>query len=252
MSIETIRLIEELAANAWRPEIEQHAGGWRFRYTGGESRRVNSVWPNQLPDNPDLNVMLARVEDFYHRCGTFPRYQMCPAALPTNLSETLADQGYIFSAHTAVKTSSLDSLLAATRAPELEISASSSLTEDWFAAYTTASGYKAESLPIRRGILNRIGPPANFVLLKQNGQAVATGLGVVERGWLGVFCVVTFPEYRRQGLASSIMQVLAAWGLSQGGSHIYLQVMENNPPALALYDRLGFEYLYQYSYAEKR
>jgi ribosomal protein S18 acetylase RimI-like enzyme len=252
MVIDTVRLIEELAANAWRPETEQHVGGWRFRYTGGESRRVNSVWPNRPPAAPDLGEMLAQVETFYTRRGAIPRYQMCPAAQPENLAQALEDRGFTFSAHTDVKTTDLDSLLAITKAPELEIVATPVLTEDWFAAYTTASGYKTERLPIRWGILTRVGPPAHFVLLKKGDQPVATGLGVAERGWLGVFCVVTFAEYRRQGQASAVMNALAAWGQLQGAGQIYLQVMKNNPPALALYDCLGFRHLYQYSYAEKR
>ena len=34
-----IPFIEELAANAWRPEIEQFVDGWRLRYSRGITRR---------------------------------------------------------------------------------------------------------------------------------------------------------------------------------------------------------------------
>ncbi|MEJ2488039.1 MAG: hypothetical protein P8Y68_20160, partial [Anaerolineales bacterium] len=121
------------------------------------------MWPNRPPAAPDLGEMLAQVETFYTRRGAIPRYQMCPAAQPENLAQALEDRGFTFSAHTDVKTTDLDSLLAITKAPELEIVATPVLTEDWFAAYTTASGYKTERLPIRWGILTRVGPPAHFV-----------------------------------------------------------------------------------------
>lgn len=92
---------------------------------------------------------------------------------------------------------------------------------------------------------------AQFVSLFSGEQPVATGLGVVERGWLGVFCVVSSPQYRQLGFAKGIMHVLAQWGKDQGAEHIYLQVMDNNPPALNLYRKLGFTPRYQYYYAEK-
>jgi ribosomal protein S18 acetylase RimI-like enzyme len=62
--------------------------------------------------------------------------------------------------------------------------------------------------------------------------------------------VVTQPDHRRRGLASGVMHALADWGWSQGAEQVYLQVMNNNPPALQLYKNLGFEELYQYSYYE--
>ena len=46
------------------------------------------------------------------------------------------------------------------------------------------------------------------------------------------------------------MSLLADWGKAKGAGHVYLQVMDDNLPALALYDQLGFEHLYQYYYAE--
>ena len=77
------------------------------------------------------------------------------------------------------------------------------------------------------------------------------GLGVVQRGWLGVFCVVTSPISRQQGLATGVMHALAEWGRQQNAEQIYLQVMEDNQPALSLYSKLGFTRLYQYYYAVK-
>ena len=62
--------------------------------------------------------------------------------------------------------------------------------------------------------------------------------------------MATHPRFRRQAAASSILNSLARWGQEHGATQMYLQVMENNPSALALYERAGFERLYQYYYAE--
>lgn len=244
-----VYFIESLAANAWPPEIEQHLGGWRLRYSGGSSRRVNSVWANQLPDGCPIEECLDLVEDFYHRRNVAPSYQLSPATMPTQLRGHLMARGYVEWAHTSVKVQPILDLLKNTTTPTVDVETSDVLTDDWFDAYTGSSGYSLESLPIRRGILRRIGPPAHFVLLKQDGVSVATGLGVYERGWLGVFCVVTDSAQRRKGLASAVMHALAGWGAAQGAAQVYLQVMEDNLPAQRLYDKLGFQFLYQYFYS---
>jgi hypothetical protein len=57
--VDDIYLLEELAANAWPAEVVQFVDGWRFRYTlGVSSRRVNSVWPNNLGKYRRLPVRL--------------------------------------------------------------------------------------------------------------------------------------------------------------------------------------------------
>jgi len=252
METEQIRMVEELAANAWPPEITQTLGGWRLRYTGGNSRRVNSVWASLPPDDLPLETCLDLVEDFYRRRGAPACYQLCPASLPEGLREALLARGYVEWAHTSVRVKTIAGLLAATAPLPVEVETAGSLREEWFETYTGASGYSPESLPIRRGIFQRIGPEAQYVLIRQDGMPAATGLGVAERGWMGVFCVVTVPGLRRQGLAGAVMRALAEWGKTRGAQQVYLQVMEDNLSALRLYDKLGFQFLYQYFYSTKR
>ena len=112
MSDARIYLIEELAANAWRPEIEQSLDGWRLRYNRGVNRRCNSVWPNQLGDKLKLEERLELVEEFYRRWEVRPRFQICPAAQPVDLAEVLAARGYTVDARTAVQIAPLESTKA--------------------------------------------------------------------------------------------------------------------------------------------
>jgi ribosomal protein S18 acetylase RimI-like enzyme len=88
-------------------------------------------------------------------------------------------------------------------------------------------------------------------MVAKDGEPAAVGLGVAERGWLGIFCVITFSKFRRQGLASQVMRGLAEWGKTVEVEQVYLQVMENNPPALAMYENQGFKKLYSYWYSQK-
>ncbi|KAA3643043.1 MAG: GNAT family N-acetyltransferase [Chloroflexi bacterium] len=248
-----IALIEELAANAWPAETVQTLDGWRMRYTGGRSRRINSVWPNlELGDIP-LEEKLDLVEDFYRRKAQIPRYQMCPAAQPTDLVEILEQRGYTADAHTQVQISTLGFVLPRVET-ELsdQVEITNQLPDDWLDFYAKVENYTAERKTIRRGVLTRIGPLTGFASLHKDGEIVAIGLGVVERGWLGLFCMLTHPDHRRQGAATTVLQALGKWGQEVEATHTYLQVMENNPTALALYARAGYKHLYQYYYLEKR
>jgi N-acetylglutamate synthase len=87
-------------------------------------------------------------------------------------------------------------------------------------------------------------------LLCVAGQPAATALGVVEEHWLGISCVATDPTFRRRGCAQQLMAALFAWAIAHGTTHAWLQVMQHNAPALALYAQLGFATAYHYHYRE--
>jgi len=249
MSEDRIRLLEELAANAWPAESVQYVDGWRLRYSSGNSRRVNSVWPNLAGDTVSLEERLEIVEGFYARHGGVARYQITPAVQPAEVESVLRERGYQDDARTAVQQASLEAVLARTTGQqEQDISVTPQLTPQWFAAYCDAQGYDSDEARVRRGIFERIAPASGFAMLVMDGEAAALGLGVAERGWLGVFCMITFPRFRRQGAASTVLHALAEWGQGHDAEQAYLQVMENNPPGKALYAKAGFETLYHYYY----
>lgn len=56
------------------------------------------------------------------------------------------------------------------------------------------------------------------------------------------------PEVRRSGLGLAVVGALLDWGAAQGATTAYLQVLADNAPALALYDRLGFREHHRYRY----
>jgi len=74
---------------------------------------------------------------------------------------------------------------------------------------------------------------------------------VLQDGCLGLFDIITDEGQRRRGYGRQLMQGLLAWGKQQGARSAYLQVMLNNPPALALYAGLGFREVYRYWYRVK-
>jgi ribosomal protein S18 acetylase RimI-like enzyme len=250
MSTDQIRYLEELAANAWPAEIIQVIDGWRLRYTGNVHRRVNSVWPNEAGGRSALPTKLQLVEDFYQRHHAPAIYQICPAAQPTNLDEVLAERGYVIDAPTNVQTADLPTILQNTAAT-YPVTINTTLDETWFAFDIAAAQRSPHSAHVRRGIMQRIGPQAAYVTVRLDEQIVGIGLGVVERGWLGVFSMRTHGDYRRRGVATAVLHYLAHWGQTEGALHIYLQVEQDNVNAQRLYESVGFRTFYAYHYRHK-
>jgi GNAT superfamily N-acetyltransferase len=246
--MDVIRNIEEISANAWRPAVCQQVWGWQLGYSGGTSRRVNSVLSHHMIGPVRLKERITLVDQFYHSRNRPVVFKISPATLPVNLPQKLLKAGYEIDAPTNIQVVEINHLIEASVPPKGHVQITTGMEETWFKTYTEASGYAPESLPIRSGILSRISAQSCFVLLHSNGAPAATGLGICERGWLGVYCMVTRPEARRQGYANQVMHVLAEWAKQQGAARAYLQVMEDNPPALELYRKLGFTKLYDYYY----
>lgn len=251
-----IHTLERLAANAWPAAEVMDLAGWLVRYTNGVTRRANSVWPNDCQAALPVAERVAQVEAFYALRDQPARYQICPAACPAELDALLAEQGYRAVAHTAVQITPLARILERTQAlrwfPTFAVEVSEEFDEDWFAIYQQVEQGDSTNLAGRRGILQRIGAPVAFARLTISGAPAAVGLGVLEAGWLGIFCMATLPAFRRQGAANAILRTLAIWAQLYDAQNAYLQVMDENASAQALYGRVGFTTLYHYHYREKQ
>lgn len=76
----------------------------------------------------------------------------------------------------------------------------------------------------------------------------ASGVAAYADDWVGFRSIEVHPDHRRHGLALAVMAALVEWGAEQGATTAYLQVLADNAPALALYERLGFRTHHRYRY----
>ncbi len=248
---ERIRLLEECSANAWPAEVSRCLGGWWLRFTHGYSRRVNSVWPHAWWGSEKLEERLDTVEAFYRRMCLPPRYQICEACRPGELDQILEQRGYSKEGLSCVQIAPLALVRRRVTSPQTDgVELAASPGPDWLAIYASPEKMPVEEARVREGILRRIAPVKTFATLRLEGEPAAVGLGVYERGWLGIYCMATRPEFRRRGAASAILASLARWGAAQGAEDSYLHVLESNTAASSLYTRAGFETLYCYHYRQ--
>jgi GNAT superfamily N-acetyltransferase len=124
------------------------------------------------------------------------------------------------------------------------------MAEPWLELYGSANGYSARELTVRRGILERIRARPAFAQAWLDGAPVGVGRGVLDGEWLGIFCMATRPEFRRRGVGRAVLGALARWAHDGGACASYLQVMDENAAACALYAGLGWKTLYDYHYRE--
>jgi RimJ/RimL family protein N-acetyltransferase len=88
---------------------------------------------------------------------------------------------------------------------------------------------------------------ANSVLFvaQLDGEVVGLldfrGEALREQAHCGVFGVSVAREHRGGGIGTALIEALFAWAPAHGIRRIEALAWENNPRALALYERLGFE-----------
>ncbi|HZG83443.1 GNAT family N-acetyltransferase [Paenibacillus sp.] len=250
LDLTTVKLVEELAANAWAPFVVQAYGAWRLRATFGITKRANSAWTvGPLPGGD----WRGNVESFYRRRGLAPCFYISDAT-PSGVTSALAEAGYeplypgyfmIGSVRETLERTAADDRFAPVYAENAD--------DRWIADFIRLEGFEPARAPAYAHIFGAIGPVRTFLrLVDADGALVGLATGVAERGWVGVSNVIVAPDRRRQGVAAQLLRALAAWAEREGASRLWLQVVESNEPAIALYRKVGFDILSRFHYRQAR
>jgi N-acetylglutamate synthase len=248
----TVRLIDELAANATAATTVQLVDGWWLRAAPEYPfRRCNSVLP-YAGDSVGLETRIGMVEDFYRDRELPARFQVSPAALPVGLDDLLETRGYEIEEPTLVLVADAARVVEqAGWADEMAVTLGEGIDEYWVAEYASAFGedeIARDRLRAYNHLLRNLGPAVATAALPVDETPAAVGLAVLERRWAGVYAMGTRPEARRRGAATAVLLALARWAEGRGASRIYLQVEATNDGARQLYTRNGFETAYRYHY----
>lgn len=243
-----IRALEEISLNMLPALNTLYYDGWVLRFANGFTRRANSVTPI-YPSTLPLDEKLAYCETLFAAAGLPSRFKLTRAAQPENLEAALDAHGY---GPGDISNVMIIDDLASSEAPKpADVTIFETLDESWFAAYAALNNVAPEDINTMRRMLMQLVLPCGFMLLRHEGQPAAVGLGVVDRGWMGAFDIVTAAQLRGRGIGTQLMLNLLAWGRQNNAQRAYLQVQSQNLPAMRLYTRIGFQPLYQYWYREK-
>lgn len=237
--------LDHLMHRAWPGLSNVPIDGWIARLGGGITQRANSVLPIESPR--DLKVALEQVETLYREHGLVPTFQISPATQPANLDDLLAARGYESRSPTLVLVAGVDAVLRTLLPTPLNVMIADNPDEEWVDLWWSVDGrggYQAQDIAHR--ILSQC--PALYASIRDSMDIVATGRLALFDGWGGIYCMAVRENVRRRGYAQAVLRALLKEAVARQVGHVWLQVVENNHGARALYERAGFAPASRYHY----
>ena len=238
--------IEEVSLNALQTQQQLFYDGWLLRLSPGKAKRGRSV-------NPHFGSSLPLAEKIDHcervyAARTLPAlFRITPFGKPEKLDEALRSRGYVAFDRTLVQAVAL-----AEDTPRDGDRDGVDLVAPTIAEFVEAAGELRGSTAEQRAAhlerLARTPLAMQAIVARVDGRTVACGQVAVERDLAGIYDMVTARPMRGRGIATRIVQALLAWARAQRATHAFLQVNDDNAPALAVYGRFGFATVYTYHY----
>lgn len=236
--------LRTIAATGWGYTERAHIGGWELRAAGGHTSRANSAFPIGDSGMP-LPQTLEAVRDWYSERGLPARVQTVDGS---PLDQAIAELGHPETERPALRQaaplpSALETLTRSTDAHHVA-KVTTELPEDYFTAYRRGYG-----IPEFRTILTSGDALIAFAVVRgDNGDALSVGRVAIDTGtgYAGIAAVATAEHARRRGLARIVLRDLLAFAAEHGAENTYLEVEEDNAPALALYTSLGYTTAHRY------
>jgi N-acetylglutamate synthase len=237
-----VAALESRLVNAW-PSLEvELAEGWLLRFAEGYSKRANSacaVVPGATL-TPDL---VRHVLASFAARGVPPCFRLTGLEAPETAG-VLDGMGFVaFDPSLA-----LVAPVPANLERDGSVSIAAAAKPRWIENAAAAMGGAKAQADILGRIVRQIRQPAAFATFSLDGDEVAWGLAVAERGYVGLYDIVVAARLRGLGIGRRLVTGLMAWGREQGAERAYLQVREPNAVAAGLYRSLGFTEAYRYTH----
>jgi ribosomal protein S18 acetylase RimI-like enzyme len=233
--------LERAAFDSWPALEEQDFRGWRLRFASGYTKRANSANAT-LSSETLAETDIEWIEHSFRKRNIPPVFRLPSFCGQSAVDRRLAEKRYSLGDRSLVMTRPA---AGGDRRPSCRVLSDAG---DWLAAFQQVSSHGGTGQQTHLALLRSIrGKPA-FAVREVDGEALCCGLGVLVGDLIGIFDVATRDSARRRGLARDLCRDLLAWGYEAGAKTAFLQVIEANGPAVALYRSLGFEDSYRYWY----
>ena len=265
-----IKHMEEISLNAWPSYRSELYDGWIIRYSYNYTPRTNSVEQVGQSSIP-IEEKIRFCENAYQHHGTPAVFKINPLTSPS-FDELLESRGYRQIHETDVMTAELSKARLMPNAIEefefhnplglpssvrfgddLVVLVRPEISDEWISGVLHLNGTCSP-------LLRRIVPSMYKAIPKKvivcsieiDGRMVASGLGICDREFIGIYAIYVSPSCRRRHYARAICSTLMLEGSKQGATKAYLQVVKGNEKAKALYSSLGFEDFYTYWFRQKK
>ncbi len=215
--------------------------GWILRFSRGYTKRANSV--------NVLTPIIGPYEDQVKNCEVEYNKKNLPCIFRllsfndnAELETVLDARGYNRGDHSLVLVQDLKKKTCPNASlKRMKIA-------DWMTHYCRLSGKDPKDHHIHVEIINKIQDDCLLAVLLKNDQEVTCGLGVIHNGLFGIFDIVTHRDQRNRGYGTELVNALLSWAVAKGAGTAYVQVIDDNKPAISLYHKLGYQPAYEYHY----
>jgi ribosomal protein S18 acetylase RimI-like enzyme len=239
--------VEEMSLNHWQPLSTLFYDGWILRFADGYTKRANSVSPIYY-STENIERKIEECEKMYTDNCLPTVFKMTPFVHPSDLDAILEDRGYILVDRTSIRTVKLGDF---SEFKSAVCSIEETVSHRWIETYIRLNNVDPKHRDTILRMLSNIRSKTGFASLYHMGEVVACGFGVIERGYIGLYDVVTEVSHRNRGFGEQMIRSLLRWGRKNGAEYSYLAVVANNAPALRLYEKLGYSEIYRYWYRVK-
>lgn len=238
--------IEEILLNAF-PSVEREIyDGWILNFSSGYTYRANCIYPFYA-SNYNLKDKIKHCEKQYRELFLPAVYKMT-VAVPQELDELLEIQGYKVVKYVDVLCRSLEDWQESTdycMNDEYMLLAQTVMDDEWLDGVNQLIEIPFPSMEkVQKKIFQQIRLPIVCVKVLHNGKVIGTGLGVLERNYIGLYAIHVQKDYRCQGLGFKICSTIMTYGRKAGATKAHLQVRQGNDSAFQMYRRLGFDMIY--------
>lgn len=251
MNQREICFFEELQANAFPALSTVQYDGWAVRFGGGFTYRVNCanpMYPEQLPVGEKIDY----VEGLYQNSALDKSiFKLHVGMEPERLEQAeqiLTEKGYDRLRDGNIFICNLNQF---DKAPNTEVVVSPVMTDDWLDGFLSMNGTPQNQRSAAATMLKNIQYPIAAAAIYEDGNMIACGLGVVERGHVGLYDIYVDSSCRRRGLGGDVCTAIMNVGKNQGCHTAYLQVLADNLGARSLYHQLGYKDSYGYWFRVK-
>jgi len=240
-----LKELEEVSLNAWPALGSIMFDGWLLRFSSGYTKRANSV--NIIGSSKkDPLAKIKICEEHYQNQNLVPLFRLTDFNQPETLKDALLQMRYIEFEPTSVMVLNMDKFKFIPGRSSSDFK--SQVLDIWMDRYYSIGKFDQSRRSIHHSILKSIMPRKIFAELDHKGTVVSTGMAVLENYFAGLFDLFTFIDIRRQGFGTELLNGLLQWAKVNGAKWAYLQVVDNNDIAVAMYRKFGFKKVYSYSY----
>ena len=265
-----IRYMEEISLNAWPSAKVELYDGWLIRFSHNYTYRTNAVeqvGPSSIP----IPEKVSYCEDIYRDYATPCHFKISPLIDP-DFDAYLVSKGYEKRHITEVMTMDLKKanllgpiekeyefdnrmgLPSCIHYPDgVDVRLQSFITDDWIRGVFHLNGTCEEVLLKTVPSMFKAIPKKTIVACVEiDGRMVASGLGICDREFVGLYAIYVSASCRRRHYARSVCSAILEEGAALGAERSYLQVVKGNSNARRLYQSLGFEDFYTYWFRSLR